>query len=489
MTMKVQRIAACLAISLLALGFLAAPQARADLVAHYTFDDAANLGRDASGNGHDATVHGDVKPVAGKKGGAISLAAGRNYLSVPYKPELNTPNFTVAAWVKVAKPTTEWQGIVAARGKDGFIMYATNDGCYGFYLAYVGKDRPHMTGPSGKGTKKQRAIAAGKWTRLVGTFQAKSDKPNELGNYEGLATFYMDGKLIEMKGMEYNPTKSAELTIGSLANGNTGLVGEIDEVAVWNTADAAAAHEGMENVDAAVNMSPEEMQWQASLRVSSRAMQRDYYREAYQFVPDRPDKPNVLLVGDSISEGYTRVVRRLLKDEADVYRIPQNGGHVLRGVENLVDSDNWYLGKKDWAVIHLNFGLHDLVRLKTDENGKTQYDVTGTPRHSHEVYERGLKQIVLAIKDRGATPIVALTTPVPPNSNGRVNGEEVPFNDVARRVAEQMGAMVNDLHSPIVPVHDKVMASPGNVHYNEEGSEMLGKLVADKIREALEARR
>ena len=139
-------------------------------------------------------------------------------------------------------------------------------------------------------------------------------------------------------------------------------------------------------------------------------------------------------------------------------------------------------------MIHFNFGLHDLVRLKKDENGKAKYDVTGTPRHTHEVYEQGLDKIVKALKETGATVICALTTPVPPNSNGRVNGEEIPFNEVATRVAKANGIEIDDLHAPVVPVHEKIMASPGNVHYTEEGSEMLGKIVAGEIEKALDKR-
>ena len=36
--------------------------------------------------------------------------------------------------------------------------------------------------------------------------------------------------------------------------------------------------------------------------------------------------PRVLLIGDSISIGYTVAVRSLLKGKANVHRIPENGG-------------------------------------------------------------------------------------------------------------------------------------------------------------------
>jgi len=475
-------------LALLAVAGLAS-DARADVVARWTFDEAASLGKDSSGNGFDLTITGSVAATEGKKGGAIRLGPEAGRLSAPYDARLNPPDFAVAAWVKTAAPTTDWQ--VIASGRDtgaGFILYATNDGCYGFFLGFQTAERSRMSGPSSKATTAERAIAPGEWVRLVGTFQATATEPDALGNYKGVASFYMNGKLVERMTMDYKPNFSVPTTIGAFANGRAAYQGEIDEVSIWNSSDPVAPHEGMEVQDPTANMSPEERKWTASLRVSATAMQREYYREAYAFVPDRPDKPNVLLVGDSISEGYTRVVRRLLAEKADVYRIPQNGGNVVRGVESLVDSKNWLLGKDDWAVIHFNFGLHDLVRLKPDEAGKVQYDVTGTPRHTLEQYEEGLDKIVTALKATGAKVICGLTTPVPENSRGRVNGEEIPYNEVAKRVVARHGIAVNDLHAPIAPIHEKVWARAGDVHYNDEGSELLGKLVAEKIEEALAGR-
>lgn len=46
---------------------------------------------------------------------------------------------------------------------------------------------------------------------------------------------------------------------------------------------------------------------------------------ALRDVPDLPGLPRVLLIGDSISIGYTLLVRELLKGKASIYRIPVNG--------------------------------------------------------------------------------------------------------------------------------------------------------------------
>ena len=72
---------------------------------------------------------------------------------------------------------------------------------------------------------------------------------------------------------------------------------------------------------------------------------------AYEPVVEVPGLPRVLLIGDSISEGYTLPVRKLLQGRANVQRIPQNGGPTKLGLANL---DQW-LGPGRWDVIHFNW--------------------------------------------------------------------------------------------------------------------------------------
>src|SRR5438552_10306989 len=84
---------------------------------------------------------------------------------------------------------------------------------------------------------------------------------------------------------------------------------------------------------------------------------------AFAAVKDDPALPRVLLIGDSISIGYTVPVRRLLKGQANVHRIPENGGPTSNGLKKI---DSW-LGDKKWDVIHFNWGLHD---LRLDKEGK-----------------------------------------------------------------------------------------------------------------------
>src|SRR5262245_16074553 len=73
--------------------------------------------------------------------------------------------------------------------------------------------------------------------------------------------------------------------------------------------------------------------------------------------------PRVLIIGDSISIGYTTDVKVLLEGVADVQHNPGNAAHTWKGLEQL----NAWLGDGRWDVIHFNWGLHD---LRYDKGGR-----------------------------------------------------------------------------------------------------------------------
>jgi len=188
-------------------------------------------------------------------------------------------------------------------------------------------------------------------------------------------------------------------------------------------------------------------------------------------VADVPGLPRVLIIGDSISIGYTPFVREMLQGAANVHRIPVNGGPTIRGVSSI---DEW-LGDGKWDVIHFNFGLHDLRFM---ENGKHQVPL--------EDYEKNLDLLVTRMKKTGARLIFATTTPVP---EGKVNPPRVPsdvvkYNEAALRVMKKHGVAVNDLYAAVLPRLSELQ-QPVNVHFKPEGSKFLAEKVADAIRAAI----
>ncbi|MGC3972626.1 MAG: SGNH/GDSL hydrolase family protein [Pirellulales bacterium] len=100
-------------------------------------------------------------------------------------------------------------------------------------------------------------------------------------------------------------------------------------------------------------------------------------------ITEDPNLPRVLLIGDSISMGYTLPVRELLKGKANVLRVPMNGGPTTRGLESMKD----WLGDGRWDVIHFNWGLHD---LKFMPEGHRQVEL--------EAYTKNLRELVKQMK-------------------------------------------------------------------------------------------
>lgn len=195
-------------------------------------------------------------------------------------------------------------------------------------------------------------------------------------------------------------------------------------------------------------------------------------------IEDVPGLPRVLLIGDSISIGYTLPTRKLLEGRANLHRIPTNGGPTTRGLEQI---DRW-LGSTKWDVIHFNFGLHDLKHA--DAKGALVDPADGPRQVDPDSYRDNLRAIVRRLKQTGARLIWCTTTPVPAGSKGRVPGDEMAYNAVAAEVMREEGVEINDLHAFAAPRMAEI-GKPADVHYTEAGSRALAAEVARRIEAAL----
>jgi lysophospholipase L1-like esterase len=175
--------------------------------------------------------------------------------------------------------------------------------------------------------------------------------------------------------------------------------------------------------------------------------------------------PRVLIIGDSISMGYTEPVKKLLAGKADVQRIVENGGPSSNGVAHLDQ-----LPAGPWNVITFNFGLHD---LKLDA-GAHQVEI---PQ-----YQANLKTIVEALRKTGAKLIWVTTTPVP---TGKLNPQrerpDVPlYNDAAAHALKGKVDAVCDLYTAVLPREPELQLKE-NVHFRPAGYDFLAQQVADAI--------
>ena len=180
----------------------------------------------------------------------------------------------------------------------------------------------------------------------------------------------------------------------------------------------------------------------------------------------------MLLIGDSISIGYTPGVTRDLRGVAEVERIPGNAADTRNGVAGI---DAW-LGSKRWDVIHFNFGLHD---LKVTPDGPHQVPL--------DQYEKNLAAILARLQKTGARLIFATTTPVP---EGKLNPPRRPsdaplYNAAALRIMQSAAVRVNDLYGFALPRLEAIQR-PANVHFTEAGSSALARRVAQSIRQTLD---
>jgi hypothetical protein len=199
-----------------------------------------------------------------------------------------------------------------------------------------------------------------------------------------------------------------------------------------------------------------------------------------------PNLPKVLILGDSISMGYTNMVRDGLKGKANVVRPKDNCGDTVIGLKKL---DGW-LGDKDWDVIHFNWGLWDLCyRNPALEKAGNRDKVNGKISVPIPDYEKNLDQLVTQLKATGATLIWASTTLVPEGESGRVVGDDKKYNEAAARVMQKHGVAINDLHALSVSFEPKLFVKPGDVHYTPAGSEKLAQQVVAKISEVFAAKK
>lgn len=198
---------------------------------------------------------------------------------------------------------------------------------------------------------------------------------------------------------------------------------------------------------------------------------------SYAFVDVDPNLPNMLIIGDSISIGYTPWVRKFLAGKANVFRIPENGGHSGTILQSL---DQWFeaLENRSFKLILFNSGLHDLVRLVTGE-----YDETGPEnRISLPAYQANLEKLVTRLHAKSQSLLWVSTSVLPEGSKGRRKGDEVQFNAAAAQVMTNRHIPIFDLQSlSAVDRHLYHEGDPKGVHYNAAGYERFGAELATAI--------
>ncbi len=175
--------------------------------------------------------------------------------------------------------------------------------------------------------------------------------------------------------------------------------------------------------------------------------------------------PKVLLVGDSITDGYYNFVSKKLWDICRVdyvatsYAVDSKTYNAV--VSNIIKDSNY-------AVIHFNHGLH----------GKHM---------SKSTYLSRIKKLLLPI-DKNTELILATTTNVLKDGVNKIepswNKKVLERNELIRSFANEIGAKVDDLYPLSVNMDYSHRTSDG-FHYDEFGYDLLAEQVSKIIRKII----
>ena len=188
--------------------------------------------------------------------------------------------------------------------------------------------------------------------------------------------------------------------------------------------------------------------------------------------------PSLLIIGDSISQGYTIPVRKRLRGKWNVYRAKANCGNTAFGLQEL---DKW-TGNQKWDLIHFNWGLHDLCYRHPDSQDYGNRDkVNGSISIPIEQYRENLEVLVKRLKEKAAQLIWASTTIVPPGEVGRYEGDDLKYNTVAEEIMHRHGVPVNDLHALTADFPVSHFVAEGDVHFTDNAYEVIAAQVVESI--------
>lgn len=190
-------------------------------------------------------------------------------------------------------------------------------------------------------------------------------------------------------------------------------------------------------------------------------------KERYEWIQswcdeaDKQDKPRVLLVGDSIVQGYQAIVRELLRDVCYVDFIATSYAADNKLFSTLVED---FAKNSNYLAIHFNHGLHGVHMC---------------PR----TYKSKIKNLLLRLSEKSKI-ILAETTVVYKENSTRLE----PFwrkrvnerNEVVAELVTELDCAWNRLYdvSVKIPFDERC---PDGVHYRTAGYETLADAVAKSI--------
>src|SRR5690348_15612 len=172
--------------------------------------------------------------------------------------------------------------------------------------------------------------------------------------------------------------------------------------------------------------------------------------------------PSVLIIGDSISNGYTPYVSQELRDWTVLHN-PGNARYTTYSLQNIHD---WIEEAGPVNVIHANWGIWDMSHSRTGSNQPTECDFFIPARTSLEEYRANLEKLAKILEETGARVILATTTPVPTDNPCVKSADVADYNKVLVEVAAEHGFAVDDIYGYVLPYADSLHEPSNSVHFS-----------------------
>ena len=198
-------------------------------------------------------------------------------------------------------------------------------------------------------------------------------------------------------------------------------------------------------------------------------LQVEHPREAtewitsYAYNANDTKLPRVLLIGDSICNGYSGDV---CKELAGTAFVTFYASSKCVCDKSYLRSLAFFLDESDYAVIHFNNGLHSLSSNRQD-------------------WETCLRASIKLIKEKGkgAKIIWANSTPL---KDPTLTEKAQELNAIAARVMAEEGVPTDDLFALMNPL-DRATHWSDTFHFKGEAKKIQAKAIGDCVRKALGA--
>lgn len=195
-----------------------------------------------------------------------------------------------------------------------------------------------------------------------------------------------------------------------------------------------------------------------------------------------PEK-KVLIIGDSISLGYTPFLQEKFKNDVIIKHNPGNAKYTWFTMHKI---ESW-LKEEDYDLVLFNYGLWDLCYVVKQSNKLTSDRAHGKQLTPIEDYRINLDQIINTIKNTSNAKIAFVgISYVPENEKGRIVSDALKYNSVAKEVAQINEIEFVEFYEESKVIHESFGKAQNDVHYTPAGYKKLSEALFDDIKKLLE---